>query len=210
MGGGRSLLLLERHPGIIAVERDPGAGRFFSEINPTLNDNVFTEVTFQIADGRFAIETGPEQLDVIVLESSRYQPAHAMLPASSAYFLHTQEALQTYLDRLTPDGVLIAEFTRVGESSSHQRVPAHVVRTLTTLGAQLAIFRTGTKESVTLIASKEPSSLEKWAGALRSSGAHELQEGWPAEWLLEGPPSSRCSRNQSAPAFQCTLRQCTT
>jgi len=187
VGGGRSLLLLERHPGIIAVERDPGAGRLFSEINPALNDNVFTEVTFQIADGRFAIETGPEQLDVIVLESSRYQPAHAMLPASSAYFLHTLEALQTYLDRLTPDGVLIAEFTRVGESSSHQRVPAHVVRTLTTLGAQLAIFRTGTKESVTLIASKEPSSLEKWAGAMRSSGAHELQEGWPAEWSLEGP-----------------------
>lgn len=187
VGGGRSLQLIERHPGVIAVERDPGAGRFFSEINPALNDRVFSEVTFQIADGRFAIETGPKQLDGIILESSRYQPAHAMLPASSAYFLHTKEALQTYLERLAPDGVLIAEFTRVGEDSSHQRVPAHVVRTLTELGAQLSVFRTGKTESVILIACKAEGSLTQWVDALRSSGADSLQEGWPAKWSLEGP-----------------------
>jgi hypothetical protein len=169
------------------VERDPGAGRFLSEIDPARNGGVFSEVTFQIADGRFAVETGPEQLDAIILESSRYQPAHAMLPASSAYFLHTKQALQTYLDRLAPGGVLIAEFTRVGESRSHVRVPAHVVRTLTELGAEIVVFRVGTSESVIVIACKEAGSLTAWADAVRGSEAFELQEGWPAKWSLEGP-----------------------
>ena len=182
VGAGRSLQKLTQGPSITAVERDPAAAHFFSEVRPDLNGGVFTDDVLTIADGRFALETLDEPVDAIIMESSRYQPPHALLPATSTYYLHTEEAIASYLDSLKVGGVLIAEFTRVGESRSHQFVPMNVRRTLQELGAEVAIYRSGSLESVTMIASKTPGATEPWAAALADLGPDQATEGWNSDW----------------------------
>jgi len=182
VGSGRSLLLLTQGPSITAVERDPAAAHFFAAVRPELNGGVFTDGVLVVADGRFALETLQEPVDGIILESSHYQPSQALLPATPTHYLHTEEAIESYLNNLTPSGVLIAEFTRVGEARSHQYVPVHVVATLQKLGASFTVFRSGTLETVTIVASYSEAATEPFVAALDRMDAEQVTKGWNPAW----------------------------
>jgi len=169
-GGGRGLYAIPvaLHKGIKAVERDPAVVRLFRDLDPSLNGGVYTEVDAIAADGRFAIETRAEPLDMLILESARFQPMLALCSAASPYYLYTREAIAHYMDKLEPDGLLLANFNRIWSGAKDNFLPLHFRRSLDAAGVphrtfcQVSTSATGKQEAfVYLVASRSEQRLEQ-------------------------------------------------
>ncbi len=150
VGGGRGLtaMRVEPHPGIVAVERDPAVVELFRDLQPERNELLFQKLTAIAADGRYAAESWPEPLDLLVLESARYQPLMALVSASSPYYLYTYEAMGAYLRALAPDGLMMVNFNRTGPGNKKNFLAMQVMRSLQGQGAAVdvvALDRLGDK-----------------------------------------------------------------
>lgn len=110
-GAGRSLRPEQISRRLTLVERDPGTVRLASRFNPNLGN-----VAYEVADGRAFIEHSAKKWDWIVIESSNDQANLATPGLFSPYSLYTPEALRTYKERLTSNGVLVVELNRVNNS----------------------------------------------------------------------------------------------
>ncbi len=168
VGSGRGSAHLDFEPSstVTLVERDAAAARYFAEVNPEINDHLFSQVNFEVADGRHVVETSGGSLDAIVIESARYQPPHSMLPASSPFYLFTREAIATYLEKLNESGVLAIEFTRTTDGAKNALVPAQVLDSLQALGATYTVYNTEPRESILLLASPPGGDLEQWTNRM--------------------------------------------
>ena len=186
VGGGRGLDMLPfaLHPGVVAVERDAGAMRLFTRERPELNEGRFLAVTALVADGRHAVEVARERFDAIVLESSRYQPSHSMLPASAPYHLYTREAIRAFVSQLLPGGLLVVELTRATEKPDHRYVPIQILQTLEEDGVEHAVLRTGTLDTVHILACAREGCLRPWLDAVDLSGLPDTSVGIDLEPLV--------------------------
>ena len=174
-GGGRSLSLLQPlHKGILAVERDPAAARYFTEVAPEANGYSYLTGSFLNADGRFVLDTASRPIDVISLESSHYHPVHAMMPAASTDFLHTREAIATALSRLKPGGLLIAEFSGLATQDSHAYLPEQTRQAMLEAGAHVLIFNTGEGDASTLVGCVGDGCLLRWTGLIKQRPASRI------------------------------------
>jgi hypothetical protein len=181
-GGGRGLDLIPPplRTDIYAVEREPGAMRLFTELAPSLNGGRYLEVTPLTADGRAAVERHPEPLDVIAIESSRYQFDHSLMPATAPFHLHTGEALATYLGRLAPGGLLVMEFSRTAESGRRD-YPEQVTAWLRERGVSFVTLTSGRSESLHILACPEEGCAERWLARIDLSGAPGTTPGWDSD-----------------------------
>lgn len=163
-GAGRGLrhLTFPLHPGITAVERNPQTVRFFRDVRPDLNGGVYQAVTVQAADGRGAIERATGPFDALSFEAAQLQPDHALLPATAPFSLVTREALDTYLMRLAPEGLLLMEFARAGETSRRDFIPSQVHAWLAGAGLAFARVTTGDLGSVVYLACRTDACLDAW------------------------------------------------
>jgi spermidine synthase len=197
-GGGRGLasLPIAPHPGVVAVERDPAVVDLLTRQQPSWNDHLYNQLTVVAADGRHAVETWPGQLDVLVLESARYQPLLALCSASSPHSLYTRQALATYLEALSDDGLLMVNFNRTGPESRNNYLARHALRSLDELGATVEVLSMGVSSPageredsslVFLVASRNPQALAAAVGAMTAeadrlragrAGIPPLQRGW--------------------------------
>jgi len=178
-GSGKGLehLPFALHPEIYAVEREPGAMRLFTELRPALNDGRYLEVTPVTADGRAAVERHPGLLDVIAIESSRYQLDHALMPATAPFHLHTGEALATYLEKLAPEGLLILEFSRTAEAD-RRSYPEQVTAWLRAHEIPHQVLSTGRSESLHVLACAEEGCVERWLARIDLTAAPKASLGW--------------------------------
>jgi hypothetical protein len=175
-GHGLSSFSFPLHAGITAVEMDPTVVRILRDEHPAWNGNVYRTVTVVASDGRTFLERHPGGLDGIVLESARFRSPSSLLPATTALYLYSREAIHTYIDRLAPDGLLMLQFNgvEVGESVA---LPRQVMRSLVEKGAPnvalyaetmgvLNIFGTPPGQDVwERIADLDTVEMRRWSGA---------------------------------------------
>jgi spermidine synthase len=93
---GQTLTFFEIDPEIVRIARDPGLFSYIEDSDAT--------VKTVVGDGRLGLaEAAPGSFDMILLDafSSDSIPVHLL----------TEEALRTYIDRLTPDGLLVVHIS---------------------------------------------------------------------------------------------------
>ncbi len=147
VGGGRGLLALPfpPHPGILAIELDPMVVEYFTDVAPERNRGIFSRVTTAVGDGRKVLEAEPGPFDAIVIESARYSPATALLPASAPLFHYTREALESYVSKLRPNGVFVAEFNRRPNAAALEYLPSSVMAALHEMNLHVLALSGGTR-----------------------------------------------------------------
>ena len=110
-GGGASVLLALRHGAghVDAIELDPNVVRLLREALRHFSGALFdrADVHVHVAEGRAFLESVDEHWDVIdisLLDS--FAGAAVGLGAVNETYLYTQEAIETYLRHLRPEGIL--------------------------------------------------------------------------------------------------------
>ncbi len=160
VGGGNGLRCLpDPGPGVIAVERDPAVVTLFRDRHPEWNSGVFTAVTTVAADGRTIVERRDDPLDAVIIESARFQPIQAMRPAAAPLYLYTREAMELYVSRLEPDGMLLMGFTDV-RNLRHNFVPEQVLIALEEAGIPHRALHSSERGSLNVIACRTPEALQ--------------------------------------------------
>lgn len=160
VGGGNGLRCLsDAHPGVIAVERDPAVVKLFRDRRPEWNDHLFTQVTTVAADGRTVVERADGTLDAIIIESARFQPIQSMRPAAAPLYLYTREALELYVRKLAPDGMLLMGFADV-TNLSRNFVPDQVLMALNEAGIPHAALFSEVSGAVHVLVCQTPEALE--------------------------------------------------
>ncbi len=176
-GGGRSVHLFEKDTWsrITAIERDPSAARYFAETHPEQNQSAYLGANFINADGRAAIETSTKNFDTIILESSLYQPTHTMLPMATPFFYLTKEALNSYLKKLNPGGLIAFEVRTYADRGRDRRdyLPYQILVHLSRKGLHARAVRCGKGEAMYLLASTDPERIQKSVQALEKVGYAE-------------------------------------
>ena len=189
VGSGRSFTRLTFRPGkeVTAIERDPAAARYFSQVRPADTDHIFSDLDFLVADGRHAIEIQTDALDAIVMESSRYQPPHSMLPVTTPHYLYTREALATCMRKLQPEGLLAIEFSRTADDETHRLVPYQVIESLRALEVPFTLRRAGALDDLTVFASPTGAGLDSWMKRVGGDDLPGVVDDWDpaplARWV---------------------------
>jgi SAM-dependent methyltransferase len=110
-GGGANVLLALRHGArhVDAIELDPNVVRLLREALRQFSGALFdrADVHVHVAEGRAFLESVDEHWDVIDISLvDSFAAAAVGLGAVNETYLYTQEAIETYLHHLRPEGIL--------------------------------------------------------------------------------------------------------
>ncbi|MAE69547.1 MAG: hypothetical protein CME06_03650 [Gemmatimonadetes bacterium] len=166
-GGGRGLYSFPfaPHAGITAVEIDPTVVRVLRDRHPEWNGGLFKRVNAVAADGRTVAEQHPGDLDAILIESARWVGTQGFSAAVRPRYLYTQEAIATYLERLTDTGFLLIGLANV-VTRPHRYLPAQIVLSLKELGAPHWTFHDPGTGHVQILACRDAEALDEKIEAL--------------------------------------------
>ena len=161
IGAGRGLESLPGplHKGIVAVEREPLVGQFFSRQSEGSPLNAVSAIA---ADGRYVADRSVDRFDAIILETARLTPGAFTVPVTTPFVLYTREAVNTYLSKLDNEGLLIAQFTRIHPSAWREYLPSQFQRSLAEAGVpHAALMSQGKHPNVYLLASHSQVRLDE-------------------------------------------------
>ncbi|MFC2169805.1 hypothetical protein ACFLRM_04490 [Acidobacteriota bacterium] len=108
-GGGIGLLSLQDTSRITAVELDPGVVSAFKGPLSQFNQNIYNRVHLAWAgDGRAFLESTDKQYDIIIFEGAEIALSRSIRSIVNLdFYLYTKESIQTALNRLKSEGLLI-------------------------------------------------------------------------------------------------------
>lgn len=106
--------------GITKTSKALGKKVYGVEINPAIvslqtneliefNSNSYEDIEVAVMDGRSFLEKSDQRYDIITLMNAHNARGHTAGSAPSPEYLHTYEAIESYLKHLTGRGVLIVE-----------------------------------------------------------------------------------------------------
>ncbi len=94
---------------VYGVEINPATVRLQTNELVKYNSNSYKNIDYQIIDGRTYIDKSNQKFDIITLMNSHTARGRTSGRAPSPEYLHTYEAIESYLEHLTERGVLIIE-----------------------------------------------------------------------------------------------------
>ncbi|MFA6238917.1 MAG: hypothetical protein WC635_16390 [Bacteriovorax sp.] len=165
-GGGKSLAYIESDnlsENIFGIEINKSAVLFSRDLHPELSNNKIKKITSIISDGRHFIEKSQEKFDLIYLESALNQIKITSLGIYSTSSLHTQEAIDLYINKLKENGLLIFEVRTGRQKGTKEKLIEQTYENIKKYSPFL-IFEG--QKAATFVLAKNEETLNKFKDAL--------------------------------------------